>query len=198
MTFHHRADMSKTAQLVIRTATHEDRQTLQALQSASTERLLDPFLTESQRRTMRQIAPFDHRLIVDGTYYVAEVDGAVAASGGWSKRAALYRSADEPGSGDRFLDPRADAAIVRAMYTHPAYARRGLGALVLSTALVAARMSGFRRAELLATPAGRDFYVANGWSIEEEVPVGPDERCAVPGYRMSRALGSKCTLSRNA
>jgi GNAT superfamily N-acetyltransferase len=46
------------------------------------------------------------------------------------------------------------------MYTHPDFARMGLGTILLAAAETAARLAGFRRAELIATSAGRELYRA--------------------------------------
>ncbi len=172
----------------IRRATVADRPTLEEMKESSITQLLDPLLTPPQRRTMRQITPFDPTLIEDGTYYIATVNGWIAASGGWSRRAALY-SASALGSGDApLLDQECDAAGIRAMYTHPDFARKGLGSLVLSTALAAARLAGFRRTQLLATVAGARLYRAAGWKTEERLHVGPEGEAKVPGFRMSRDI----------
>ena len=48
------------------------------------------------------------------------------------------------------------------MYTHPAYAGRGLGRLVLAAGDAAARAAGFRRAELTARLAGEPLDRACG------------------------------------
>ena len=74
------------------------------------------------------------------------------------------------------------------MYTHPDFARRGLGSLVLSTAIAAARLAGFRRAQLLATVAGERLYRAAGWKTEERLFVGTSGTPDVPGFRMSRDI----------
>ncbi|MBO6603942.1 MAG: GNAT family N-acetyltransferase [Roseicyclus sp.] len=170
----------------LRRATMMDRRALEEMKEVSISTLLDPLMTPEQRREMRRITPFDPVLIEDRTYYVATVNGWIAASGGWSRRSALYGaggSAKAP-----LLDPACDAAGIRAMYTHPDFARNGLGSLVLSTALAAARLAGFRRAQLLATVAGERLYRAAGWKPEERVMVGTDGRAIVPGIRMSREI----------
>ena len=74
----------------------------------------------------------DTQLIDDGTYFVVEVDGALAGCGGWSRRATLYGGNAAPGRNSTRLDPSVDPARVRAMYTAPAFARRGVGRLILS------------------------------------------------------------------
>lgn len=184
----YQATIHDTPTIELRHATMSDRELLEQMKELSITALLDPLMTPEQRRVMRQISPFDATLIEDSTYYVATVNGRIAASGGWSRRAALYGGGDRRGSEIAFLDPERDAAGVRHMYTHPDFARKGLGSLVLSTALAAARLAGFRRAQLLATIAGERLYRASGWRTEERVLVGADGQAMVPGFRMSRAI----------
>ncbi len=172
----------------LRRAIMADRPVLEEIKERAISKLLDPLMTPEQRAEMRQITPFDPALIEDGTYYVATVNGWISASGGWSRRAALF-SPDGQGTGEaRLLDPATEAASIRAMYTHPDVARKGLGSLVLSTALAAARIAGFRRAQLLATVAGERLYHAGGWKTEERIMVGSGGKAIVPGYRMSRDI----------
>lgn len=177
-----------TPVIEIRRATLADRPALEEMKEQSISTLLDPLMTPEQRHEIRQITPFDPALIADGTYYVATVNGWIAASGGWSHRAALF-SPDGHGTCESpLLDPKSDAAGIRAMYTHPDFARKGLGSLVLSTALAAARFAGFRQAQLLATVAGERLYRAAGWRTDEKVMVGSGDRAVVPGYRMRRSI----------
>lgn len=180
--------ISAAPNIEIRRATINERPFLEDLKELSIRHLLDPMLTPGQRDTMRQITPFDPILIEDGTYYVVTVNGWIAASGGWTRRAALYRAPGCTLDADSVMDPTRDAAGIRAMYTHPDFARQGLGRLVLSTALAAARIAGFRRAKLLATSAGERLYRASGWTTDKEQLIGPDGHASVPGYWMSRAI----------
>jgi GNAT superfamily N-acetyltransferase len=80
-----------------------------------------------------------------------------------------------------------DAARVRAMYTHPRYARRGVGRLVLSLCEAAARSAGFARVELMATRAGEPLYRTCGYEACERVL---DDRGGepVPLLRMRKTL----------
>lgn len=177
-----------TPVIELRQALMSDRSMLEELKELSISMLLDPLMTPVQREEMRRITPFDPALIEDGTYYILTLNSWVVASGGWSRRAALF-SPDGHGAGEAaFLDPATDPASIRAMYTHPDYARKGLGSLVLSTAIAAARIAGFRRAQLLATVAGERLYRAAGWKSEERVMVGSGDRAIVPGFRMSRDI----------
>jgi GNAT superfamily N-acetyltransferase len=49
------------------------------------------------------------------------------------------------------------------MYTHPAFARRGVGRLILSLCETAAASEGFTRLELVSTLAGEPLYSAYGF-----------------------------------
>src|SRR5690349_11099981 len=70
----------------------------------------------------------DSQLIADGTYFVAEMTGGkIVACGGWSKRKTLYGGDQYAGREDSLLDPRRDAAKIRAFFVHPQWARQGIG-----------------------------------------------------------------------
>lgn len=176
--------------LGLRRAAPSDREALDHLRRLSLERLMAPTLTEPQRRTLYAYTAFDGRLIGDGTYFVLEIDGRIAASGGWSRRAALVNHRGDDVPPERFLDARHDPAIIRAMYTHPDYSRLGLGSILLAAAEAAARLAGFGRAELIATSAGRELYLARGWRVVRRIALGGDDDSAIEASLMERALRS--------
>lgn len=96
----------------------------------------------------------DTQLITDGTYYVVEPaarPGVLAACGGWSRRRTPYGSDHRAERDDALLDPRTEAAKIRAFFVHPAWARRGIGSRLLEMCEAAARMEGFTRCEMGAT-----------------------------------------------
>ena len=103
----------------LRLATMADLPRLRAVMDAAIAELQKDFLSEKQIESSRQIMGLDTQLVEDGTYFVVEHDGEVAGCGGWSRRATLYGSDDTAGRDAHLLDPTADAARVRAMYTHP-------------------------------------------------------------------------------
>lgn len=154
---------------------------------ASIAELQRGFLDADQIASSRMIMGLDRQLVADGTYFVVESGGRIAGCGGWSRRATLYGGDHTPGRDAALLDPAIDAARVRAMYTHPDYARRGVGRLILRLCEDAARAEGFRRLELMATLSGRALYLPSGYADIEAIE---DARggAAVPLVRMGKAI----------
>lgn len=170
-----------------RLARLEDLEGLRAVMDAAISDLQRGFLTDEQVAASRAIMGLDTQLVVDGTYFVVEAAGALAGCGGWSRRATLYGGDQTPGRDAALLDPARDAARVRAMYTHPAFARRGVGRLVLELCEQAALAEGFTRLELMATLSGQPLYLSYGFVPVEEVL---DERggAPVPLVRMTKPV----------
>ena len=128
----------------------------------------------------------DTTLIADRTYFVVEADGELAGCGGWSRRATLYGGDHTAGRDAALLDPAADAARVRAMYTHPDHVRRGVGSLILELCEAAAAAEGFRRLELAATLSGEPLYRRHGFVETERFEDG-----GVPLVRMVKPIGQR-------
>ena len=176
-----------TAALQHRLARRDDVPALTALMDAAIAELQRSFLDSSQIAASRTIMGLDTQLIDDRTYFVIEQAGALAGCGGWSRRATMYGGDRSPGRNAALLDPARDAARVRAMYTHPAFVRRGVGRLILSLCEDAARSEGFTRVELVATMAGLPLYEACGYQVLERFA---DDRggTPVPLVRMDKML----------
>jgi GNAT superfamily N-acetyltransferase len=155
--------------LTSRLATREDLPVLVPLIEAAIEELQKGFLDDAQIRSSHAIMGVDTVLIDDGTYFVIELDGQVAGCGGWSRRATLYGGDHSVGGDAALLDPTRDPAKVRAMYTHPACARRGVGRLILSLCEAAAGAEGFETLELMSTLTGQPLYEAAGFVPIEHV-----------------------------
>lgn len=142
---------------------------LTAVMDAAILELQRQYLDEAQIASSRAIMGIDTQLIDDGTYFVVEHGSDIAGCGGWSRRATLYGGNETPGRDSKLLDPAVDPARVRAMYTNPAYARRGVGRLILSLCEAAAGAEGFTRLELMSTLAGEPLYTAYGFRPLERV-----------------------------
>jgi len=175
--------------LTHRIATMDDLAALRALMAQAIDHLQTGFLSPEQIAASRHVMGLDTQLIKDGTYFLVESDGELAGCGGWSYRATLYGGdasvvAREP----EVLDPAKDAARIRAMYTNPAFARRGIGRRVMQVCEDAARAAGFARTEMMATMAGVPLYRACGYEPIEEVLSAPIDGVQVPLLRMGKVL----------
>lgn len=177
------------AHLRARLAGEKDLAILPALIAASVDVLQKSFLSEAQIAASHAIMGLDSQLVRDGTYFVVECDGRVIGCGGWSKRATLYGGDNSVHARDSaLLDPARDPARVRAMYTHPDFARQGVAKLILSLCETAAAADGFARVGLMATMSGVPLYEASGYHAVAPNPVdvnGVD----IPLLRMEKILG---------
>jgi len=177
------------AALTSRLAGAADILALEAVMDAAIAELQRGFLSPAQIAASRTIMGLDRQLIADGTYFVVEDGGAIAGCGGWSRRTTLYGGDHSPGRDAALLDPATDAARVRAMYTHPDFARRGVGRLILALCEDAARAEGFKRLELMGTMSGRPLYEAAGFQPIEEI-VDARGGAPVPLTRMGKVIPS--------
>ncbi len=173
--------------LTHRIAVEDDIPSLSLVMDAAIAELQRAFLDPAQIASSRMIMGLDRQLVADRTYFVIQEGGAVAGCGGWSRRATLYGGDHTPGRDAAVLNPATEAARVRAMYTHPAFARRGVGRLILRLCEDAARAEGFTRLELMATLSGRALYSQCGYTDIEAIE---DSRggAAVPLVRMGKTI----------
>ncbi|MBG6097384.1 GNAT family N-acetyltransferase [Nocardioides luteus] len=170
-----------------RVATPDDIPVLTAIMDASIAELQKTFLTEAQIASSRMVMGIDTQLIEDGTYFVVEEGDEIAGCGGWSRRATLYGGDHTPGREPTLLDPAKDPARVRAMYTNPAFARRGVGRLILELCERAASEEGFTTLELMGTLSGEPLYRSYGFEPVERIT---DDRggAPVPLVRMRKPV----------
>ena len=175
--------------MTLRLATIGDLPALVELIPASARALSRGFYTEAQTEAaIRYIFGPDTRLITDGTYFIVEEDGALAGCGGWSRRRTLYGGDQMKSAEDPFLDPRTEAARIRAFFVHPGFARKGVGSAILDACLEAARAAGFHRVELASTLPGVPFYRALGFEEREPMEAPMPDGTALPIIRMERSL----------
>jgi GNAT superfamily N-acetyltransferase len=171
-----------------RLATPHDVPRLGRIMESSIRQLLAPFLSAEQVEASFAIMGLDRQLIDDGTYFVVEEGARIAGCGGWSRRATLFGGDHTKGRDARVLDPAFEPARVRAMYTAPAFARRGVGRLILSLCEQAAAREGFRRTELAATMGGVPLYRACGYADLEHMEAETPSGVRVPMIRMGKDL----------
>ncbi len=188
-----RAGLSKRSgveEFTSRLAVSADVPVLTVLMDAAITELQRAFLDDAQIASSRAIMGIDTQLIDDGTYFVVESDGVIAGCGGWSRRATLYGGNQTPGRDGKLLDPAVDPARVRAMYTSPAHARRGVGRLILSLSEAAAAAEGFTRLELMSTLGGEPLYTAYGFRPLERL-VDATGGAPVPIVRMVKLVDTR-------
>lgn len=160
---------------VLRPATRADVPALETLIARSARTLGAAVYTPAQiEGALRGAFGVDTQLVDDGTYFVAEDGGRLVACGGWSRRRTLFGGDARQGRDAGLLDPRADAARVRAFFVDPQHARRGLGRAILARCEAEARAAGFTRLALMATLPGVRLYAAHGWVADAPIehPVG--------------------------
>ncbi|MFY8144246.1 MAG: GNAT family N-acetyltransferase [Caulobacter sp.] len=176
------------AHLRLRLARPEDMPALSALMDRAIGELLRDFLPPEGVKASYEIMGLDTQLIADGTYFVVEDGAAIAGCGGWSRRATLFGGDHSAGRDAALLDPKTDAARVRAMYTHPDHTRKGVGRIILDACEAAARAEGFSSVEMAATMGGVPLYRACGYHDIEPFEAETSTGYRVPLIRMGKAL----------
>jgi GNAT superfamily N-acetyltransferase len=157
-------------QITTRLAQPEDIPQLNQMIALSVRGLSIGYYTPNQiESAIKYIFGVDTQLIIDGTYYVAEVDGVTVGCGGWSKRNTLYGGDQHKEIEDPLLDPEKDAARIRAFFVHPDHARKGIGKHIINVCEAAAQTNGFNSFELGATLPGVPLYKARGYFEVERV-----------------------------
>lgn len=174
--------------LTIRPAVVAEIETLRALMEQAIRIHLAAYLPPEGVAASFEIMGLDTQLIEDGTYFVVEADGQVAGCGGWSRRATLFGGDHSAGRDASLVDPATEPARIRAMYTHPDFARRGVGKLILDTCEAAAAAEGFGRCEMAATLSGEPLYRAAGYRTIEPFEADTSTGFKVPLIRMGKAL----------
>lgn len=173
----------------IRLATPSDIADIERVIRASLTGISSRTYDEAQvRSALVYIAQLDPELVDDGTYFVAESEGQIIACGGWSRRAKLYAGSAAKEGETRFLDPKTDAARIRAMFIHPDFERRGIGREILRRCEAAAREHGFRKLELMAMLSGEAMYRACGYTPAENVDATLADGTPFPLTRMEKTL----------
>jgi GNAT superfamily N-acetyltransferase len=176
--------------LALRMATADDAPMLRVLMDRAIRELQSAYLTHEEVAASFAVMGLDTQLIADGTYFVVMAGQRLAGCGGWSRRATLFGGDHSAYRDAALLDPAREPARVRAMYTDPDFARRGVGRMILAACEAAAAAEGFGACELAATLAGEPLYLACGYHqierFREPTPAGIE----VPLVRMGKRLAA--------
>jgi len=149
-----------TSPYILRKATHADIPALHDLHRAALLELAGEHYTARQvEGFLADFRTVDPDLIGDGTYFVIEHKGRIAASGGWTIRTPAY--AQDVAARHQANHAR---ATMRAIFTAPGHARRGLASKIMTIAEEQAVILGMaERLELSATLSGLRLYARLGY-----------------------------------
>lgn len=154
----------------IRLATYDDIPKLNELIALSVRGLSTDYYTSTQiESAIKYVFGVDTQLLIDGTYYIAEIGQTIVGCGGWSKRNTLYGGDQHKDIEDPLLNPETDAARIRAFFVHPGYARQGIGRQIITICESAAKKEGFTNFELGATLPGVPLYEVMGYAAIERI-----------------------------
>lgn len=175
--------------LTHRLAQIDDLPALHALMARAIEQLQHGFLSPEQVRASHQVMGLDTQLVIDQTYFLIEEEGQIVGCGGWSWRATLFGGDESIIAREPLpLDPATEAAKIRAMYTNPDFARRGIGSRILGLCEGAALAAGFAKVEMMATLAGVPLYRVCGYTDIEPFEAVTREGVTVPLIRMGKTI----------
>ncbi|KAH4061671.1 hypothetical protein HBI70_199210 [Parastagonospora nodorum] len=164
-----------TRKYTFRTATLDDIPALQQMIGDSLRALGKGYYTQAELDgSIGYLFGPDTVLIHDQTYFILHPSSqpqTICACGGWSFRKTLYGgdSAPSPLRMPEKRNPETDRASIRAIFTHPDYARQGLGTMMMRHCEAAARdgktgvIGGFERLEMGATLSGVALYEKCGY-----------------------------------
>jgi len=173
----------------LRLACEADVPALEALIPLSVRGLQAPYYSQAQMdAALGPVFGVDRQLVRDGTYFVAERDGAIVGCGGWSRRRSLYGGDGGRAGEDGPLDPERDPARVRAFFVHPAWARLGIGRSIMAACERAIVEARFRTVDIVATLAGEPLYASFGYAVVERYEVPMAGGLSLPVVRMTKSM----------
>ena len=175
--------------ITLRQATLDDVPALESLIARSARGLSTADYRPAQvEGALRGAFGVDTQLVNDRTYFVAEENGAIVGCGGWSFRSTLFGSDARGGRDSSLLDPKSQAAKIRAFFVDPSWARRGIGTLLLERCEDEARARGFSEVELMATLPGVKLYAVRGYVGAEMVRYEVGEGESIEFIPMRKSL----------
>jgi GNAT superfamily N-acetyltransferase len=169
--------------IVIRRASSADHERLIALHKASLSELASAYYdTAAIKAQIDHSGPLLGELIALDRHYVIEFDDLLVASGGWSARASAQAWLV---SNIRCPPPH---AVVRAVYVHPAWARRGFARCIMTEVEADMIANGHRQADLVATLNSIAFYKRLGYVGSTPIDLSLPHGASFHGLNMSKAL----------
>jgi GNAT superfamily N-acetyltransferase len=112
----------------------------------------------------------------------------IVGCGGWSRRRSLFGSDEGRMGPEPELDPRCEAARIRAFFVHPKWVRRGIATSILEECEKEIRAHGFQTIELVATLTGEPLYTAFGWKVLARESISLAGDLALQVVRMGKKI----------
>lgn len=136
---------------------------------------------------IEHVGTMDPVLISDGTYFSAYLGSVLVGCGGWTLRTPSYSA---------HLTNRGIAAvsrvpIIRAVYVHPMWARRGIAATIMAAIEQEIMSAGFDHATLTATLSGIPFYRRYGWRGHDAAVLKLPGDLTFMALHMDKCLGAQ-------
>ncbi|NWG24895.1 MAG: GNAT family N-acetyltransferase [Pseudorhodoplanes sp.] len=171
--------------IYIRRAHEADRDALHALQEMSMRRLgLAFYDADVIEAFIEQVGTMDDVMLSDGTYFAAFVGNLLVGCGGWSQRTPNYVSH----AGDIAPEGAAQAATIRSIFVHPAWARRGIARQVMTRVESDIVAAGLDHARMTATLTGVPFYRRLGYRSGLPMTLDLKDNRFFVGLRMEKRL----------
>jgi len=148
----------------IRTAVESDYNSIKSLIAVSARKLGAIYYSPEQiEAALKTAFGLDTQLIRDKTYFMVEADQSPVACGGWSYRQTLFGSDSEQDRNPSRINPQTGAAKIRAFFVDPAFARMGIGSMIMNKCEEEALKAGFSKLELMSTLPGLKLYERHGF-----------------------------------
>jgi GNAT superfamily N-acetyltransferase len=161
----------------VRVANPDDASAVRQILEASYPELMahayDPGLLA---QTLPIITRPNPKLLASGTYYIAEMDGALAGCGGWSL--------ELPGSDTVMVG----LGHIRHFATDARCIGRGVGRALYSACEASARDIGIRQFECQSSLNAEPFYRSLGFERVETIGVAMAPDIVFPSIRMVRGV----------
>ena len=176
--------------LSFRTARSDDVEGILHIQRRAFLEIGSAFYGEAlMREAMEAVTLFTPDLIDEGHYFVAEAEGKLIATGGWSQSLPAYAAAMGGGAA-----ANGTTAIVRSVYVCPDHARKGVGRRMMEYLEQDARLAGITRLTMTATLPGVPLYRRMGYRESGRDPAVLPSGNVVELIGMEREL-TKCDLA---
>jgi len=171
---------------VIRRAVPRDVPALRGMQTRSLRELSYGFYDLHQVEAfLFYVGTVEESVVEERNYYVAEVGGWLAGSGGWSASGAQYLESTRgiPAVVREPYIPR-----IRSLFVHPDWARRGVGRRIMEVTENAIRSTGQYEVALDATLPGVPLYEALGYRSVAPVDVRLPDGTELRFHHMRKVL----------